>query len=71
MAISVKVGFKNFDGVRGGVQFIKGVGIFEDEAVGRRIAAQMGYEIIEVAKEAPKGNEDEPKRNRRKKEDEA
>jgi hypothetical protein len=59
VAIKVKVPNGNFDGVRGGIKFEKGVGIFEDEAKGREIAASFGYEIVEDVKvedktEAPK-----------------
>lgn len=51
MAIKIKVPNANFNGERGGVQFKNGVGIFEDEELGKRIAYDKGYEIIELDKE--------------------
>lgn len=59
MAIKIKVPNENFNGVRGGVKFEKGVGTFEDEAKGREVAASFGYVIVEDVKgeeikEAPK-----------------
>lgn len=74
MTIKVKVPNQSFDGFRGGVKFEQGVGIFEDEALGRATAAEFGYEVIEDAKpkEAPKADEaseTESKRPRRKKDE--
>ncbi|MDC3413966.1 hypothetical protein [Terrihalobacillus insolitus] len=70
MAIKVKVPNENFDGERGGVKFEKGIGVFEDEKVGRELAASFGYEVIEekkaAKKEAPKEEEKEaPKKTTR------
>lgn len=54
MAIKLKVPNPNFNGVRGGVKFEKGVGVFEDEKLGREVAASLGYEIIEDKKPTEK-----------------
>lgn len=74
MAIVVKVPSETFKGIRGEVQFVNGVGRFEDEAKGRELANSLGYEIVEAKKaekvEAPSAEvvEDEkPKRTTRKK----
>lgn len=66
MAVKVIVPNKNYTAVYHGVQFTKGVAVFEDEDKGRLIAGRLGYkvepveaeeiqvaEVIEVAEEIP------------------
>ena len=53
MAIKIIVKNKDFNGVRGGYKFEKGVAIVEDEKKGREFAAHFGYEVEEI-KEAKK-----------------
>ena len=36
---------KNYEGKIAGVQFRKGEGEFEDEVLGKRIAAEFGFEV--------------------------
>lgn len=52
MAIKVRVPNGSFNGIRGGVVFTNGVGIFEDEKLGRQVADSFGYEVIEEKKKA-------------------
>ncbi|MFG3611438.1 hypothetical protein [Rummeliibacillus stabekisii] len=55
MSVKVIVPNKNYSQKFAGVPFVNGVGIFEDEALGRRIAVTMGYELeAEAAEKAPK-----------------
>lgn len=74
MAIEVHVPNKSYEGYYGGVRFQKGVGIFEDEVLGKDLAERYQYEIIEIKKEvaesaAPQTAEKEvvekPKRKRK------
>lgn len=53
MAVKVIVKNKGFDGIRGGVKFNKGVGIFEDDAQGKELARFLGYEIEPIEAEKP------------------
>ena len=50
MAIKIEVPSKQFNGERGGIDFVNGVAIVEDEAKGRAIANQLGYKVIEEEK---------------------
>lgn len=59
MAIKVKVQSDKFNGIRGGVRFVNGIGVFEDEEYGRYIAKSLGYEIIEEVETKKKTEEDE------------
>lgn len=46
---------KIFNGVRGGVAFHKGVGIFTDEKLAKEVATKFGYKMeVEKPKPAPK-----------------
>lgn len=39
---------KSYNGYYGGVQFIKGVGVFTDVANAKELAGRYGYDIVEV-----------------------
>ncbi|MGG0487258.1 hypothetical protein ABEY65_28310 [Priestia aryabhattai] len=73
MAIEVHVPNKAYNGVLGGVHFRRGVGVFEDEARGKVIAEEFGFEIVEptIAATGPVEEaepvEEKPKRKPRKK----
>lgn len=51
--IKVIVPNKGYNEKAFGVHFRNGVGIFEDEEKGRKVARRMGYEIEEEEKKAP------------------
>lgn len=57
MAVKVKVPYERFNGYRGGVYFKNGIGVFEDEEKGRKLAASLGYEIIEEKSKTTKKTE--------------
>ncbi|MFA2595275.1 hypothetical protein ABR772_25835 [Bacillus cereus] len=50
--IKVIVPNKGYNAEFAGVHFVNGVGLFEDEALGKQIAADFGYEIEAEVKEA-------------------
>jgi len=52
MAIKVIVPNKNFNGLRGGVQFKNGQAVFEDEEKGRKLAEDLGYAVEEIEKKS-------------------
>lgn len=55
MAVKVIVPSKTYNDVYMGVKFENGVGIFEDEQLGKDVASVLGYEIEkpEPVKKAP------------------
>jgi len=50
--IKVIVPNKGYNAEFAGVHFINGIGLFEDEALAKQIAADFGYEIEAEVKEA-------------------
>ncbi len=56
MMIMVITPNKNYDKIIAGVRFVKGVGKFKDEALGKRIAEQLGFEVEEEKKEKSKSS---------------
>jgi len=46
--VEMHVPNKSYNGYYGGVQFIKGVGIFTDVVSAKELAGRYGYKIVEV-----------------------
>lgn len=53
MAVKVIVPNKFFNGKRAGVKFVDGVGVFDNDKLGKEIAERFGYEVENVPKKAP------------------
>lgn len=53
MAVKVIVKNKGFNGIRGGVKFANGVGVFEDADHGKEVARFFGYEVEPIEENKP------------------
>lgn len=60
MSLTIKTPNAAYEGTIAGVRFRKGLGLFEDEALGKTIAADFKFEVVKAHKKAaPKAPEKE------------
>jgi len=61
MSVKLKAANTNYEGTIAGTRFRKGLGTFEDEKLGKRIAAEFGLEVVKAAaKKAEEPKVEEP-----------